>query len=84
MPVTIAVNRIIIWYGIRYVYGDVVMLPFKLAVELQAQKIAVLIRDLRFIYESSFPYHVKTARPACFFTPRKGPSRTSATRSGRP
>ena len=41
MPVTIAVNKIIIWYGIRYVYGDVVMLPFKLAVELQAQGIAV-------------------------------------------
>jgi hypothetical protein len=41
MPVKIAVNKIIIWYGIRYVYGDVVMLPFKLAVELQARGIAV-------------------------------------------
>ena len=41
MPVTIAGNYAIIWYGRRYVAGDTVVLPFKLAVELQARGVAV-------------------------------------------
>ena len=41
MPVTILGNHSIIWHWRRYAPGDVVVLPFKLAVELQARGVAI-------------------------------------------
>ena len=41
MQVTIAGNHAIVWYHRLYVAGDTLVLPFKLAVELQARGIAV-------------------------------------------